>query len=144
MSSFFIVWIIWIILLPVWDVRYELIWRVQHSIGITWTGPHDQTGRAARQSGMCPCEQNGEIHRTICNQKHCLFCSIEYEIWAPIVVLICCIFMNTIIVNTSTYFNSLLFWMIAQNVKENVTGPWSPIGQRNIIKRHHWLFSFTT
>ena len=102
------------------------------------------TGRAARQSGMCPCEQNGEIHRTICNQKHCLFCSIEYEIWAPIVVLICCIFMNTIIVNTSTYFNSLLFWMIAQNVKENVTSPWSVIDQRNIVKRHHWLFSFTT
>ena len=105
-------------------VRCE-IWAHMKSPAFHWhyldRASRPDTGRAARQSGMCPCEQNGEIHRTICNQKHCLFCSIEYEIWAPIVVLICCIFMNTIIVNTSTYFNSLLFWMIAQNVKVNVT-----------------------
>ena len=28
----------------------------------------------------------------------------------------------------STYFKSLLFWMIAQNVRENVTNPFPAIG----------------
>ena len=105
----------------------------QHSIGITWT----DASRPDIQECE-PLQKWWNSQKTLQSKTLFFWFSLlQFEIWVPIVVLICYIFMNTIIVNTDTYFNSLLFWMIAQNVRENVS---NPIGQKSIIMRIcYWL-----
>ena len=130
---------------PAWDMIWESRSHEESNIplALLGQGPHDQTGRVARQSGMWTPAKWWDSKNNLQSKTLSL---LQYEIWVLIVLLICCILwiLLSFIVNTSTYFNSLLFWMIAQNVKENVTCPCSLIGQKNIIRRHHWLFSSTT
>ena len=123
--------VLWSFLATLWDMRPLLTPEEStHSVGITWTDASrpDKAGQTARNANLC---KIGEIHRRLCNQKHWFyfwFSLLQFEIWEPIVVMICYIFYEYyIIVNTVTYFNSLLFWMIAQNVRENVTNPRSTI-----------------
>lgn len=73
-----------------------------HSIGITGTRHKaGQGGQTVRNANLCKMVKFTEESAIKCTVSHNGFNLLQRKIWVPIVVLICYIFMNTIIVNTA-------------------------------------------